>query len=115
MMSERPYAKRLMLLVLLSSVVLTLTDFLFKSIVARQVAAVDMPGFFSSTYLGLNLVIVIYLLFTLFLGRQPNPRIFTPLVLISIPAAVASPRPVTIQISWKLSDQWMAQIPPRQV
>jgi len=39
-------------------------------------------------YLALNLVIVTYLLFSLFLRRKPNPRLFTPLVLFSIPAAI---------------------------
>ncbi|TAH34679.1 MAG: polysulfide reductase [Planctomycetota bacterium] len=39
-------------------------------------------------YLVLNLVIVTYLLFTLYRNRRPDKRIFTPLVLISIPAAV---------------------------
>jgi molybdopterin-containing oxidoreductase family membrane subunit len=40
-------------------------------------------------YLVLNLVIVTYLLFSLFQGRSPNKRIFLPLVLFSIPAAIA--------------------------
>jgi len=39
-------------------------------------------------YLVLNLVIVTYLLFTLVRGRHPAHRIFTPLVLFSIPAAI---------------------------
>lgn len=39
-------------------------------------------------YLALNLVIVTYLLFSLYRGRKPDPRIFTPLVLLSIPCAV---------------------------
>ena len=41
-----------------------------------------------NSYLLLNLVIVTYLLFTLYRGRQPDKRIFTPLVLLSIPAAI---------------------------
>ena len=40
-------------------------------------------------YLVLNLVIVTYLLFSLFQGRSPNKHIFLPLVLFSIPAAIA--------------------------
>ncbi len=39
-------------------------------------------------YLILNLVIVTYLLFTIFRGREPNKRFFVPLVLVSIPAAI---------------------------
>jgi len=39
-------------------------------------------------YLVLNVVIVTYLLFSLFRGRDPDKRIFTPLVLFSIPCAV---------------------------
>ena len=39
-------------------------------------------------YLVLNLVIVTYLLFTLYRGRQPDPRVFQPLVILSIPVAV---------------------------
>ena len=40
-------------------------------------------------YLVLNFVIVTYLLFSLYRGRQPNKKFFTPLVLFSIPAAIA--------------------------
>jgi molybdopterin-containing oxidoreductase family membrane subunit len=40
-------------------------------------------------YLVLNFVIVTYLLFTLYLRRTPNKRFFLPLVLISIPSAIA--------------------------
>jgi molybdopterin-containing oxidoreductase family membrane subunit len=39
-------------------------------------------------YLVLNLVIVTYLLFATYRGRLPNPRIFMPLVLFSIPCAI---------------------------
>ena len=41
-----------------------------------------------NSYLALNFTIVTYLLFMLVSGRSPNMRIFTPLVLLSIPAAV---------------------------
>jgi Ni/Fe-hydrogenase subunit HybB-like protein len=41
-----------------------------------------------NSYLGLNLIIATYLLFTLFIGRQPRNSIFTPLVLLSIPTAI---------------------------
>ncbi|MFY9341813.1 MAG: NrfD/PsrC family molybdoenzyme membrane anchor subunit, partial [Planctomycetota bacterium] len=40
-------------------------------------------------YLVLNLVIVTYLLFSLYRGRQPARAVFLPLVLFSIPAAIA--------------------------
>ncbi len=40
-------------------------------------------------YFLLNLSVVTYMLVSLFRGRQPNPRIFMPMVLLSIPAAVA--------------------------
>jgi len=39
-------------------------------------------------YFLLNLVIATYLLFSLFMGRRPDPRLFTPLVLFSIPCAI---------------------------
>lgn len=39
-------------------------------------------------YLALNVVIVSYLLFTLFMKRKPKAAFFMPLVLISIPAAI---------------------------
>jgi len=40
-------------------------------------------------YGGLNLLIVTYLLFSLHAGRSPNKKIFLPLVLLSIPAAIS--------------------------
>ncbi|HEX5050729.1 MAG TPA: NrfD/PsrC family molybdoenzyme membrane anchor subunit [Planctomycetota bacterium] len=40
-------------------------------------------------YLVLNVVIVTYMLFSLYRGRQPNKKVFLPLVLFSIPAAIA--------------------------
>ena len=42
-----------------------------------------------NTYLLLNFVIVTYLLFALYRGANPNKKIFLPLVLLSIPAAIA--------------------------
>jgi molybdopterin-containing oxidoreductase family membrane subunit len=39
-------------------------------------------------YLVLNVVIVTYLLFTLYRGRQPDQQIFLPLVFLSIPCAI---------------------------
>lgn len=40
-------------------------------------------------YLVLNLVIVTYMLFSLYRGRHPAKKVFLPLVLFSIPAAIA--------------------------
>jgi len=40
-------------------------------------------------YLVLNLTIVTYLLFSLHAGKSPNKKIFLPLVLLSIPAAIS--------------------------
>jgi len=40
-------------------------------------------------YLALNLLIVTYLLFTMFRRRKPDERFFLPLVLLSIPSAIA--------------------------
>jgi molybdopterin-containing oxidoreductase family membrane subunit len=42
-----------------------------------------------SLYFLLNLVIVVYILFTSFAGRHYNPKILIPLVLISIPSAIS--------------------------
>ncbi len=42
-----------------------------------------------NSYLVLNVAIVTYLLFSIFRGRPPDKRIFLPLVLFSIPAAIA--------------------------
>jgi Ni/Fe-hydrogenase subunit HybB-like protein len=39
-------------------------------------------------YFALNFLIATYLLFSLYLRRTPNPRLFTPLVLLSIPWAI---------------------------
>jgi len=42
-----------------------------------------------SLYFLLNLIIVLYILFTSFSGRHYNPKILIPLVLISIPSAIS--------------------------
>ena len=42
-----------------------------------------------NAYLALNVVIVTYLLFTLYRRAKPDKRFFIPLVLVSIPAAIA--------------------------
>jgi AAA family ATP:ADP antiporter len=56
MVWERPYVRRVALLVLLSSITLTIVDYLFKSGVARHVPAPQLSAFFSTTYLALNLL-----------------------------------------------------------
>ena len=56
MIAERPYVKRLSGMVVLSTVVLTLVDYLFKSIVATHLEPEQLPGFFATTYLVLNLL-----------------------------------------------------------
>ncbi len=43
-----------------------------------------------NAYLGLNLILVVYLLFTAYRGRHYSTRIFLPLVLLSIPLAIAT-------------------------
>lgn len=56
MVVRRPYVKRLMGLVLISTVVLTLVDYLFKSIAASRIDPDDLTSFFATTYLVLNLL-----------------------------------------------------------
>lgn len=53
---RRPYLKRLLGLVLVSTIALTLVDYLFKSIVAQQLEADELASFFATTYLTLNLL-----------------------------------------------------------
>lgn len=54
--ARRPYVRRLMSLVLVSTVTLTLVDYLFKSIVDARMDNADLAGFFATTYLVLNLL-----------------------------------------------------------
>jgi ATP:ADP antiporter, AAA family len=49
-----PYVSRLAGLVLVSTVVLTLADYVFKSAVAKHVAPGDLGGFFATVYVVLN-------------------------------------------------------------
>jgi HEAT repeat protein len=53
---SRPFLRRIGAIVLLSSVTLTLVDFLFKSSVARNVSPSEYGTFFSSAYLVLNVL-----------------------------------------------------------
>jgi HEAT repeat protein len=53
---NRPYLRRVAVIVLLSTVTFTLVDFVFKSTVARLVADDQLGAFFSSVYFTLNVV-----------------------------------------------------------
>lgn len=53
---ERPYLRRVAAIVLVSTVTLTLVDFLFKNAVARSVAPAGLGAFFATTYLILNVL-----------------------------------------------------------
>lgn len=53
-LSSRPYARRVALLVFVSTVSLTIADFIFKSAVDRHVDAARMDTFFAVVYFGLN-------------------------------------------------------------
>jgi len=55
-LAGEPYVTRLAGLVLVSSVAVTLADFVFKSEVARHVAADDLGRFFATFYAGLSLL-----------------------------------------------------------
>ncbi len=60
---DRPYLKRVALLILLATVTFTLVDYVFKSTVDRTVPAAEMGQFFSSVYLVLNVVSLIVQVF----------------------------------------------------
>ena len=51
-----PYACRVAALVVIGGVTLTLGDYLFKSVVAEEVAAADLATTLSRIYLGLNVL-----------------------------------------------------------
>ncbi len=53
---SRPYLRRVGVLILISTITVTLVDFVFKSAVARHVPDEQLAEFFSSVYFGLNLV-----------------------------------------------------------
>jgi AAA family ATP:ADP antiporter len=57
---HRPYVKRLLGLVVVSTIALTFVDYLFKSIVARQLEGTDLASFFATTYLALNLLSLLF-------------------------------------------------------
>jgi Ni/Fe-hydrogenase subunit HybB-like protein len=63
-----------------------LMPFLGSPNLPRSILAWDVVVL--NSYLFLNVAIVMYLLFTLWKGQKPSNRIFVPMVLISIPAAV---------------------------
>ncbi len=60
---NRPYLKRVALLILLATVTFTLVDYVFKSTVDRTVPATQMGEFFSSVYLVLNVVSLVVQVF----------------------------------------------------
>src|SRR5688572_17676457 len=53
------YVKRLAGLVLISTVALTMADYVFKSAVAREVPAEELGAFFATFYMGLNVLALI--------------------------------------------------------
>jgi len=53
---SRPYLRRVAVLILLATVTFTLVDFVFKSAVDRTIPAEAMGRFFSTVYLGLNIL-----------------------------------------------------------
>ena len=54
-----PYVPRLAGLVLVSTVALTLADYIFKSQVARNIDSTDLPRFFATVYMVLNVLALI--------------------------------------------------------
>jgi len=60
---NRPYLKRVALLILLATVTFTLVDYVFKSTVDRTVPAAAMGEFFSSVYFVLNVASLLVQLF----------------------------------------------------
>jgi HEAT repeat protein len=53
---QQPYVTRLAGLVLVSTIALTLGDYVFKSAVVREIPAAALPGFFASFYTLLNVL-----------------------------------------------------------
>lgn len=65
LLREQPYLRGLARLVLVSTVALTLGDYVFKSVVAERVAAAELGAFFATVYTVLNaLALVVQLLLT---------------------------------------------------
>lgn len=60
---QRPYLRRVAGMVLVSTVCLTLVDYVFKSIVARNVPPQELAAFFSSVYVVLNALALLAQLF----------------------------------------------------
>ena len=54
-----PYVPRLAGLVLVSTVALTLADYIFKSQVARNIDSTDLPRFFATVYMVLNVLALV--------------------------------------------------------
>lgn len=79
------YLRRLATILVVASMTVTLADFVFKSVVAREVAAGDMGSFFARTYFSFNVASLLILLLVV------NPvlrRIGVPATLVVLPAAL---------------------------
>lgn len=88
--TRHPYARRVAALVVLSTVTLTLGDFLFKSLLAQEVDPDDLATWFGGIYLALNAVSVVILLLvvTPLIRRFSVHRALAVLPGLIIPAAV---------------------------
>jgi len=89
--TRHPYARRIALLVIVSTATLTLADFLFKSLVARHVEAAHLATWFGAIYLALNALSVVVLLFlvTPLIRRFSVHRALAVLPGLIIPAALS--------------------------
>ncbi len=68
---DRPYLRRVALLILLAAVTFTLVDYVFKSVVDRHVPVGELGEFFASVYLTLNLLsLVVQIGFTGWIVRR---------------------------------------------
>ncbi len=71
MIWARPYLRKVAVLILAATVTFTMVDFVFKLTVDRYVGSAEMGAFFSSVYLGLNLLSLFFQLFLVsFLFRK---------------------------------------------
>jgi AAA family ATP:ADP antiporter len=65
LLRDNPYVMRLSVFVLVSTVALTLGDYVFKSAVVRQVPAAHLGAFFATLYMALNVLSLLVQLFLL--------------------------------------------------
>jgi ATP/ADP translocase len=56
---SEPYLRLLLVLIVLSTVTVTSVDYIFKSVVAREVATANLGSFFARTYLVLNAIALV--------------------------------------------------------